>query len=123
MSFGQMVGLYLKVCIVFSVACFMVGLITAIVSAFGKNKAKIYDPPRNWQGAFVSESELAAAGCFENQSNIAIGAFVGRDGKPREVFYNPEPGMLKPVIVFGNMGSFKSTAFVMPLLLRWGLRK
>jgi hypothetical protein len=37
----------------------------------------------------------------------------------REMFYNPEPGQLKPCIAFGGMGKGKTTCNQIPFALRW----
>jgi type IV secretion system protein VirD4 len=115
MSFGQMFGLYVKVCIVFSVACFMAGLITALVKTFHRDRALNYDPPKVWDGGFATEEQMARAGLFDRQSHSISAGFVNG----REFFYTAPAGQLKPVVTFGGMGSFKTTATHIPIALTW----
>jgi len=81
-----------------------------------RKEALHYDPPSNWLASFASTDEIKQNGALENKSGISVG-FEWNTGK--EIFYNPKPGMMRPIIRFGGMGSLKTTSGSIPLALQW----
>jgi hypothetical protein len=85
-----------------------------------RREALTYNPPNNGSAAsWATDAEIEAAGGF-----IPGGIFVGVTiESQREVFYHPGEGQLKPTIVYGGMGSGKTTSNQIPLALTWGLKR
>lgn len=74
-----------------------------------------FDPADTFDHAhFKSDEELEAAGCFKPGPTV-----VGYTDSGKEIYYNPDPGKLKPVIVFSGMGGGKTTSVHIPFAQRW----
>jgi type IV secretory pathway TraG/TraD family ATPase VirD4 len=73
--------------------------------------------PKNTRGdaGFATDKEIKDAGGFK-KGEISVGFTLNTN---REIFYNPNEGQLKPTMVFGSMGSWKTTSSQIPLALRW----
>lgn len=75
-----------------------------------------YDPENIFGGAaFQDDRVLAAARAFHKGP---INAGYSQQSR-RPFYYNPKPGQLKPIIVFGSMGSLKTTSQHIPFALQW----
>src|ERR1700722_5972701 len=86
--------------------------------AKAREKARIYRPMNNGPGAaFAADAEIEAGGGFKKGEHT-IGFTLGTN---REICYNPTEDQLKPTIIFGSMGSGKTTCAHIPQALRWGL--
>ena len=92
-----------------------------IMGIFGPSRKEIeaayrYAPNPTWDAGFATEQELAAAGVFKDKFGIIAGHSWQKNTR---IFYNPEPGQMKPIITFGGMGSLKTTSFHIHFSLQW----
>jgi len=62
---------------------------------------------------FKTDQELEA---FFDKGEILAGFSTQSD---RPIYYTPKPGQRKPIVVFGGMGSGKTSSVIIPFLLKW----